>query len=164
MKLEGLKLPIQQNRTSPLLDGLIRIDQPPIVEQKKYKIIELPMTCLERRQVRRRLRTPDGLELGLALPTGTILIPNLVLHTTSDTAYVVRAAPEEIVIIRPKDTKEAIFLAHQIGNLHRDYELQKYGLLMHVLYDPALELLLLRLGVTFARDRQPFLGKPSWEH
>jgi urease accessory protein len=164
MKLEGLKIPIQQQRTSPLPDGLILIDQPPIVEQKKYKIIELPMTCLERRQVRRRLRTPDGLELGLALPTGTVLVPNLVLHTTEDTAYVVRAAPEEIMIMKPKDTKEAIFLAHQIGNLHRDYELQKYGLLMHALYETSLELLLLRLGITFTRAKQPFLGKPSWQH
>ncbi|MFN3267095.1 MAG: urease accessory protein UreE [Deinococcales bacterium] len=122
------------------------------------------MTCLERRQVRRRLYTPDKLELGLALPTGTVLEPNTVLYCNGNTAYVVQAAPEEIVIIKPQNIKEAIFLAHQIGNLHRDYELQELGLVMHVLYDPSIELLLLRLGVKFSRAKLPFLGKPSWEH
>lgn len=126
------------------------------------ELVPLEMTATDRRRVRRRLTAPDGLELGLALPTGTVLEPGAVLHATDTRAYVVTAALESVALVRPGNWAETARVAHAVGNLHRDIDPQPEGLL--VLWDAPLELLLLRLGVQFERTLRPFLGRPSWEH
>ena len=40
-----------------------------------FETIRLPMIALDRTRVRRRVLAPDGVELALALPTGTRLWP-----------------------------------------------------------------------------------------
>lgn len=60
---------------------------------EQAEVVELPMVAEDRRRVRRRLETPDGLTLALALPTGTRLQPGQVLHAEPGRVYVVTAAP-----------------------------------------------------------------------
>jgi urease accessory protein len=144
---------------------LVRIETLPDASTDHLEIVLLELSCADRRRVRRRLIAPDGLELGLALPTGTVLEPGTVLHASDTQAYVIAAALEDVVVIRPENWAEAVKLAHQIGNLHRD--IQAIGgdeILVLALWDAPLELLLLRLGATFERTARPFLGRPSWEH
>ncbi len=118
------------------------------------------MTALDRRRVRRRLIAPDGAELLLAFPTGTYLAPGTLLDRRGEVAYVVTAAPEDVAVIWPTDTAQAVQVAHAVGNLHRDLIEAEDGYL--ALWDAPLELLLTRLGVPFERQSRPFLGRPSW--
>jgi urease accessory protein len=142
---------------------LIRIETLPSSSRNDLEIINLEMTCADRRRVRRRIVAQDGLEFGLALPTGTVLEPGTVLHANETRAYVVTAAPEEVVLIHARAWSEGARIAHQIGNLHRDIQtLENFEML--ALWDAPLELLLLRLGANFERTSRPFLGRPSWEH
>ncbi len=174
MKLERLKIPFGQpvppgakaNLPLHVSARLPRVEQlPKPYNLEQCEIIDLEMTAVDRRRVRRRIVAPDGLELGLALPTGTILEPGTVLFQSESRAYVVAAALEDVLVIRAKDWIEAARVAHQIGNLHRDIQFSNntdFELL--ALWDAPLELLLLRLNVAFHRDTKPFLGRPSWEH
>lgn len=149
MKIANLRLPLEAA-------------SPPELDAKT--IIPVPMTALDRRRVRRRLIAPDGTELLLAFPTGTHLAPGTLLERRGDTAYVVSAAPEEVAVIRPVGTAQAVKVAHAIGNLHRDLieDLVEDADAYLALWDAPLELLLTRLGVPFAREWRPFLGRPSW--
>ncbi len=122
--------------------------------------VHVPMTALDRRRVRRRLIAPDGAELQLAFPTGTYLAPGTLLERRADVAYVVSAASEDLAVIRPADTAQAVRVAHAIGNLHRDLVEDPPCFL--ALWDAPLELLLTRLKVRFHRESRPFLGRPSW--
>ncbi len=120
------------------------------------------MTAADRRRVRRRLTAPDGVELRLAFPTGTVLLPGSVLDTVDGVAYVITATPEDVAAVSPRSLGEAARVAHAVGNLHRD--LVEDGGAFLVLWDPPIELLLTRLGVPFVREARPFHGRPSWEH
>lgn len=120
------------------------------------------MTAADRRRVRRRLTAPDGVELRLAFPTGTVLLPGSVLDTVDGVAYVVAAAPEDVAAVSLRSLAEAARVAHAVGNLHRDF-VEDGGVFL-VLWDPPIELLLTRLGVPFVREARPFHGRPSWEH
>ena len=146
MKIANLRLPLEPARPT-------EIGAP--------SVVQVPMSALDRRRVRRRLTAPDGAELLIAFPTGTYLAPGTLLERRGDAAYVVSAAAEEVAVIRPASTTQAVTVAHAIGNLHRDLvKAQDGGYL--ALRDAPLELLLTRLGVPFERDFRPFLGRPSW--
>jgi urease accessory protein len=174
LKLEKLNIPFGQpvpagakaNLPLHVSARLLRVEQLP--EQRKlegFEIVYLEMTAVDRRRIRRRIVAPDGLELGLALPTGTILEPGMLLFQNDSRAYVVSAALEDVLVIQAKNWLEAARVSHQIGNLHRDVQFSNdsdFELL--ALWDAPLELLLLRLNVDFERASRPFLGRPSWEH
>ncbi len=140
----------------PLLPAQVEAEAP------AGPIVEIPMTAVDRRRVRRRLRTPDGAELLLAFPTGTVLTPGTLLDTRGDVSYVVSAAPEDVAVIAPRTLGEMARVAHTIGNLHRDL-VEDAGTFL-TLWDAPVELLLTRLGVPFTREFRPFHGRPSWEH
>jgi urease accessory protein len=136
-----------------------------VTENLEFKSIEIPMTALERSQVRRKVITSDGFVLALALPTGTVLMPRDVLYCNAQTRknYVVSARAEDLLIAKPHNLQHALKIAHAIGNLHRDIDIQDNGNL-HLLYEPHLELLMLRMQCPLERSSGVFLGKPSWEH
>ena len=125
-------------------------------------VIEIPMAAEDRRRVRRRLKTPDGLTLALALPTGTRLNPGQVLHAEPGRRYVVTAAPEDVLVIRPRDIEEAVKAGHLVGNLHRDIDCS--GGVVTLLWDQPLEERLRHEGFAVERGRRPFYGNPSSGH
>ena len=124
--------------------------------------VEVPLTAVDRRRVRRRLHAPDGAELQLAFPTGTVLSPGTLLGTRGGVSYVVSAAPEDVAVVVPRTLAEAARTAHAVGNLHRDF-VEDAGAFLTP-WDAPIELLLTRLGVPFTRETRPFHGRPSWEH
>lgn len=126
------------------------------------RLIELPMSAEDRRRVRRPVTAPDGVTLALELPTGTLLRPGQALHLEQDRAYVVAAAAEDVLIVRPRSVAEAASIGHLIGNLHRDIDLR--GDEIVVLWDQPLEGRLRLAGVSIERARQPFYGRPNSEH
>jgi urease accessory protein len=124
--------------------------------------IEIPMTAADRRRVRRLVAAPDGVTFPLELPTGSVLQPGQILHRTSGRAYVVAAAPEDVVVARPRSLPEAARLGHLIGNLHRDIETD--GDAVVALADTALIGRLRRIGVPFDEERRAFHGRPTGDH
>ena len=107
------------------------------------------MSAHDRRRVRRIVEAPDGVVLALELPTGTVLHPGQVLHHDAETAYVVAAAHEDVIVVRPRDLAEAARVGHLIGNLHRDIEADGGDIV--ALADAALADRLARAGVPFER-------------
>jgi urease accessory protein len=124
--------------------------------------VEIPMNAADRRRVRRMVAAPDGIEFPLQLPTGTVLHPGQILHEQDGRAYVVSAAPEDVVVVRPRSLAEAARIGHLIGNLHRDIEAD--GDAVVALADTALIDRLRRLGVPFGEERRAFHGRAPGEH
>ncbi len=125
-------------------------------------VVSLPMTAHDRRRVRRLLDAPDGMALALELPTGTILHPGQVLHRTATAAYVVTAADEEVLVARPRSIGEAARIAHMIGNLHRDIQVD--GAEIVALADATLADRLAKTGVPVEQTWRPFHGRAPGEH
>ena len=115
----------------------------------------LVLTAEERRWGRRRVRTGDGRELVLALPTGSVLMPGEVLHVGDGWYVVVEAAAEAVLMVMPRTREEALRVAFEVGNRH--FTLAVDGARLLVPDDPAMERLLTRLGVRFERTRAAFL-------
>ena len=124
--------------------------------------IEIPMTAHDRRRVRRMIDAPDGARFPLELATGTVLRPGQVLHQDDGRTYVVGAAPEDVIVARPRNVAEAARVGHLIGNLHRDLEADGGDVV--ALADSALADRLRRAGVPFVEDRRPFHGRAPGEH
>jgi urease accessory protein len=114
----------------------------------------LVLTAEERRWGRRRVVTREGRELALALPTGSVLAPGEVLHVAPDWYVVVEAAPEAVLAVTPRSREEGLRVAFEVGNRHFTLALDGERLL--VPDDPAMEQLLRRLDVPFARTRAVF--------
>jgi urease accessory protein len=85
-----------------------------------------------------------------------------VLHQGDGRTYVVAAAPEDVIVARPRDVAEAARVGHLIGNLHRDLEADGGDVV--ALADAALADRLRRAGVPFVEDRRPFHGRAPGEH
>ncbi|GEM45002.1 urease accessory protein UreE [Deinococcus cellulosilyticus] len=126
------------------------------------QMTEIPMTCWDRQKVRRRLKAPDGVELLLALPTGTVLQPGTVLDIQKGRAYQVVAALEEVLVYQPENLTEAMKFAHFIGNQHRDIDFTPEGIL--VLSDVGLEARLKKLGFQVFADHRPYSARPISEY
>lgn len=124
--------------------------------------ITIPMTAHDRRRVRRLIEAPDGARFPLELATGTVLQPGQVLHREGARAYVVAAAPENVLVISPRGIAEAARVGHLIGNLHRDLEAD--GGEIVALADSALAERLRRAGVPYVEDQRAFHGRAPGEH
>jgi urease accessory protein UreE len=72
----------------------------------------------ERRWGRRRAVTRAGRQVALALPTGSLLRPGAVLLVGSDWYLAVEAAPEPVIAAFPRDRREAVRVAFEVGNRH----------------------------------------------
>lgn len=141
----------------------IRIETLPALDPGGRAVVPLPMTAHDRRRVRRRLEAGDGTVLELALPTGTALGVGQVLHATEATAYVVAAAEEPVLVVRPRDLAEAARVGHLVGNLHRDLDVDADGTLV-ALHDAPLEARLRAAGYDAAVALRPFGGRAPGEH
>ena len=115
----------------------------------------LVLTAEERRWGRRRIRTEKGRELALALPTGSMLEPGHVLHVGADYYVVIEAAAEPVLAVTPRSRDEALRVAFEVGNRH--FTLAIDGERLLVPDDIAMEQLLGRLGIPWARERAVFV-------
>ena len=115
----------------------------------------LVLSAEERRWGRRRVKTAQGRELALALPTGSVLTPGHVLYVGSDHYVVIEAAEEAVLAVTPRSADEAIRVAFEVGNRH--FSLAIDGSRLLVPDDVAMEQLLGRLGVPWQRDQAVFV-------
>ena len=125
-------------------------------------VVEILMNAADRRRVRRLVDAPNGVVFALELPTGTILHPGQLLHHDGQTAYVVTAADEDVLVVHPRDLAESARVAHLIGNMHRDISVSGDEIL--ALADDVLAERIAKTGVPCERARRPFLGRAAGEH
>jgi len=153
-------------RSSQGLDRADRSDvRAPVVTESHVHVTEaqligrtrhsLVLTAEERRWGRRRVRTREGRELVLALPTGSALTPGDVLYLGSDWYVIVAAAEEPVIAVRPRSREDALRVAFEVGNRH--FTLAIDGERLLVPDDPAMEQLLTRLGASWSRTRAVFV-------
>jgi urease accessory protein len=140
-----------------LIAGLPRRPDPAELARLEADAIEL--TAAERRRARRRVVTRGGRVLTLALPAGETLVPGLVLHVGPGWYVTVEAAPEPLLAVTPRTPREGLRVALEVGRLHAALAVAAGRLL--VPDEPAVERLLRRLGVPWARTREPFLPVAS---
>ena len=90
----------------------VRVLHPHAESPAGLPVVELPMSAIDRRRVRRLVEAPDGVVFALELPTGTILHPGQLLHHDAEAAYVVSAADEDVLVVYPRDLAEAARVGH----------------------------------------------------
>ncbi|MCW5623264.1 MAG: urease accessory protein UreE [Burkholderiales bacterium] len=109
-------------------------------------------------RTRPHFRRPSlsGTEIVVSLPRGTMLDEGDVLQITDGVAVVVRAAPEDLLEVRPRTALEWGVTAYQLGNLHRDVRFRDDCLLSP--YEESTEQVLKASGVPYARVLRSFSG------
>ncbi len=114
----------------------------------------LALTSEQRRWLRGRFTTSKGREVAVALPTGTRVDPGAILLVESDWYLSVEAAPENLLLISPRDWPHAVRIAFEVGNRHFPVALENDKLL--VPDDPAMVQLLNRIGAAWERCHTVF--------
>jgi len=134
-----------------ITEGRSRVD-PAALSGKERDTLRLAWE--ERRWTRKRVTTTGGREVALALPTGSMLRPGDVVAVEADWYLAVEGRPEPVLVVAPRDRAEAIRIAFDVGNRHFPLALDGERLL--VPDDAAMEQLLSRLGVRWARRQAVF--------
>ncbi|HUO64822.1 MAG TPA: urease accessory protein UreE [Terriglobales bacterium] len=125
----------------------------------------LCLTWEERRWTRKRVVTTAGREVGLALPTGSLLNPGDIVAVEADWYLEIEGKSEPVLAVTPRSRDEAIRIAFDVGNRHFPLAMDGDDLL--VPDDTAMEQLLIRLGVLWQRRAAVFAplgGDPTREH
>jgi urease accessory protein len=125
----------------------------PTTQDARPIIDRVALTWEQRQRSRQKLRTVQGREIALALPTGTQLQAGDLLAVRGGW-ITVELAPEDVLLIRPRSLQETAFVAYQIGNRHLPLEIAEQGL--KTLYEPVLETYLGRQGMAVERTQLPF--------
>jgi urease accessory protein len=125
----------------------------PTTQDARPVIDRVALTWEQRQRSRQKLRTVQGREIALALPTGTQLQAGDLLAVLEGW-ITVELAPEDVLLIRPRSLQETAFVAYQIGNRHLPLEIAAQGL--KTLYEPVLETYLRRQGMAVERTQLPF--------
>ena len=112
------------------------------------------LDCEARQECRQRLKTAAGRELGLVLPTGSVLFTGDILYRDADVEIVVEGLPEKVFILHPEKTEDYGLTCYQIGNLHRPIGFDDGAIL--VPYEPVLENQLSRLGLHYTITERVF--------
>jgi urease accessory protein len=126
----------------------------PTTQNARPIIDRVALTWEQRQRSRQKLLTMQGHEIALALPTGTRLQAGELL-STPEGWIAVELAPEDILLIRPRNLQETAFVAYQIGNRHLPLEIGEQGL--KTLYQPVLETYLGQQGIAVERTQLPFI-------
>jgi urease accessory protein len=103
-----------------------------------------------------RRTAASGAEVTVSLPRGVTLEEGDVLSLTGGVAVVVRAAPEDLLEVRPRTALEWGVTAYQLGNLHRDVRFGDDCLLSP--YEESTEQVLRASGVPYERVMRSFAG------
>jgi urease accessory protein len=129
----------------------------PSVDQNDLRAKEedkLVLTWEQRRWMRGRFTTERGRKIGIALPTGTTLVPGVILYVGADWYLKIEAAIEPVLEIFPSDYKEAVKIAFEVGNRHFPLALEESKIL--VPDDKVMVRLLDRLGAPWERRQAIF--------
>ena len=134
-----------------VLGNLTELDQP--VEA----VDELDLTAEERERAHLRARSRGNRELIISLPRGEELHDGDVVYIEDGVAVVVAAAPEDVLEVNPRTTREWALTAYQLGNLHRPARFLPDAILTP--YDRSSAETLRALGVATHRLKRGLVGE-----
>lgn len=118
----------------------------------------LELTSEERASAHFTATTTGGRRIRLSLPRGVELQDGDVLYQDEALAIIVRAAAEELLLLRPDDDPVEWHAAcYQLGNLHRPARFIENGVLTP--RDPMVMQFLAGLNVSVTPVTQPFTGR-----
>lgn len=118
----------------------------------------LELTSEERASPHFAAITGEGRELRVSLPRGSELQDGDILCFDDETAVVVKAKDEDLLLIKPGDDSVLWWAAcYQLGNFHRPARFRDDGILTP--NDPLAAQMLARLGVQVERLSAPFVGR-----
>jgi urease accessory protein len=120
---------------------------------------QLELTVEERERAHLRARSTGNRELIISLPRGEELHDGDVVYVEGGVAIAVVAAPEDVLEVRPRTTREWALAAYQLGNLHRPARFLPDAILTS--YDRSSEEALRALGVPTRRATRGFVGERS---
>jgi urease accessory protein len=120
---------------------------------------QLELTVEERERAHLRTRSTGNRELIISLPRGEELHDGDVVYVEGGVAIVVVAAPEDVLEVHPRTTREWALAAYQLGNLHRPARFLPDAILTS--YDRSSEEALRALGVPTRRATRGFVGERS---
>jgi urease accessory protein len=118
---------------------------------------ELELTAEERERAHLRARSRGNRELIISLPRGEELHDGDVVYIEGGVAVVVAAAPEDVLEVSPRTTREWALAAYQLGNLHRPARFLPDAILTP--YDRSSAEMLRALGVATHRLKRGFAGE-----
>lgn len=115
----------------------------------------LSLTAEERTRTRHRFETPDGQELYLRLPRGTVLHDGDLLRS-QDFNVVIRIAakPEPVLTVTAQKPVDLLRASYHLGNRHVPLEVAPNYLRLSP--DSVLQTMLEQLGVEVKEDIVPF--------
>ena len=132
-----------------------RLHPPEIQDDLRAKEADkLVLTWEQRRWMRGRFTTERGRKIGIALPTGTTLVPGAILYVGPDWYLKIEAAIESVLEIVPSDYNEAVKIAFEVGNRHFPLALEESKIL--VPDDKVMVRLMDRLGAPWERRQAIF--------
>lgn len=118
----------------------------------------LELTSEERASPHFAATTKFGREVRVSLPRGTELQDGDVLCFDDETAVVVKAKEEDLLLLKPGQDVIAWWAAcYQLGNFHRPARFREDGVLTP--NDPLAAQMLDRLGIPVERVHIPFVGR-----
>ncbi len=113
------------------------------------------MSADERNYLRGRRQTTCGQEVLLQLPReGVLMHGDLLSDAKSHTIVLVKAAIEDLLVIRSTSILELTRASYHLGNRHVNLELHSNEI--YLLEDPVLENLLLIRGLEVEKVKKPF--------
>jgi urease accessory protein len=118
---------------------------------------QLELTAEERERAHLRARSTGNRELIISLPRGEELHDGDVVYVEGGVAIVVVAAPEDLLEVRPRTTREWALAAYQLGNLHRPARFLPDAILTP--YDRSSEEAMRALGVPARQTTCGFVGE-----
>lgn len=118
---------------------------------------ELELTAADRERAHRRVRSKGNRELIISLPRGAELHDGDVVYVDNGVAVVVVAAPEDVLEVSPRTTREWALAAYQLGNLHRPARFLADAILTP--YDRSTQEVLGGLGLRARRVTRGLVGE-----
>jgi urease accessory protein len=107
-----------------------------------------------RRKPRQRAKTRKGLEIAIAMPTGTVLKDGDILFVGDSYHIVVEAREEDVIVIYPQSIHESARVGFELGNRHLPVSIRSD--VISTPYSHDTEGVLMTLQVSYQRKTEIF--------
>ena len=108
----------------------------------------------ERRKSRQRAKTLGGIEIAIAMPTGTVLKDGDILFTGDSFYIAVEAKKEDVIAVYPRNINESARIGFELGNRHLPVSIQ--GDVVSTPYSHDTEGMLVTLQIPCGRKTEIF--------
>ena len=134
-----------------VIENIIGIDHPVPDRLERDAVV---FDWEERRKSRQRAKTLNGLEIAIAVPTGTILKDGDILFVGDSCYIAVEAKKEDVIAIYPRNINESARIGFELGNRHLPVSIRDD--VMSTPYNHDTEGMLVTLRIPYRREMEIF--------